>query len=104
MAQSFDELAKRTMTKEQRDRGMRRALELKKEMLLAEVRAVSGKTQRQVAEALKIKQPSLSKLEKQTDMQLSTLRRIVIALGGELEILAKFPKGTVSLQQFTSAT
>jgi hypothetical protein len=47
-----------------------------------------------------IKQPSLSKLEKQSDMQISTLRKIVKALGGELEVLARFPKGTVKLDQF----
>jgi hypothetical protein len=53
-----------------------------------------------VAQTLGIKQPSLSKLEKQSDMQISTLRKIVKALGGELEVLAKFPKGTVKIDQF----
>ena len=69
-------------------------------MLLSEVRQLTGKSQRQVAEALGIKQPSLSKLEKQSDMQISTLQKIVKALGGELEVLAKFPKGTVKIDQF----
>ena len=49
---------------------------------------------------LGIKQPSLSKLEKQSDMQISTLRRIVNDLGGELEVIAGFPKGTVKIDQF----
>ena len=49
---------------------------------------------------LGIKQPSLSKLEKQSDMQISTLRRIVNALGGELEVIARFPNGTVKIDQF----
>jgi hypothetical protein len=39
-------------------------------------------------------------LEKQSDMQISTLQKIVKALGGELEVLAKFPKGTVKIDQF----
>ena len=69
-------------------------------MLLSEVRQLTGKSQHQVAEALGIKQPSLSKLEKQSDMQISTLQKIVNALGGELEVLARFPKGTVKIDQF----
>ena len=38
-----------------------------------------------------IKQPSLSKIEKQGDMQLSALQRLIAALGGKLEILARLP-------------
>jgi transcriptional regulator with XRE-family HTH domain len=63
----------------------------------------AGKSQRQIAELLGIKQPSLSKLEKQSDMQISTLRRIVNALGGELEVVARFPEGTVKIDQFNQA-
>ncbi len=77
-----------------------RTQELLAELLLSEVRQLAGKSQQQVAQALGIKQPSLSKLEKQSDMQISTLRKIVKALGGELEVLAKFPKGTVKIDQF----
>ena len=58
---------------------------------------MTGKSQQQAAEALGIKQPSLSKLEKQSAVQISTLRKIVRALGGELEVLAKFSKGTVRI-------
>jgi DNA-binding XRE family transcriptional regulator len=67
---------------------------------LSEIRRRAGKSQRQVADALGIKQPSLSKLEKQSDMQISTLRRIVNALGGELEVSARFPAGTVKIEPF----
>src|SRR5436190_20503953 len=69
-------------------------------MLLAELRRLSGKTQVQVAKELGIKQPTLSQLESQDDMQISTLRRIVEALGGELEIIATLPSGRVALSQF----
>jgi transcriptional regulator with XRE-family HTH domain len=69
-------------------------------LLLSEIRKLAGKSQREVAEALNIKQPSLSKLENQSDMQISTLRRIVGALGGELEIIARFPNGAVKIDQF----
>ena len=99
MAKSFDELVKRTTTKKTRQRGGTHA-QLLGELLLSEIREWAGKSQRQVADALGIKQPSLSKLEKQSDMQISTLRRIVNALGGELEVSARFPAGTVKIEPF----
>jgi transcriptional regulator with XRE-family HTH domain len=104
MAKSFDELVKRTTTKKTRQRAAARTQELLGELLLSEIREMAGKSQSQVAEALGIKQPSLSKLEKQSDMQISTLRRIVNALGGELEVIARFPKGRVKLDQFNQAS
>jgi transcriptional regulator with XRE-family HTH domain len=100
MAKSFDELVKRTTTKKTRAKAARRTQELLGELLLSEVRELMGKSQREVAESLGIKQPSLSKLEKQSDIQISTLQKIVKALGGELQVLAKFPKGTVKIDQF----
>jgi transcriptional regulator with XRE-family HTH domain len=100
MAKSFDELVKRTTTKKTQAKAAHRARELLGELLLSEVRQLTGKSQQQVADALGIKQPSLSKLEKQDDMQISTLQKIVKALGGELQVLAKFPKGTVKIDQF----
>jgi DNA-binding XRE family transcriptional regulator len=100
MAKSFDDLVKRTTSRRTRDRAARRTRELLDEMLVAELRKLSGKTQGQVAKELGIKQPSLSKLEKQSDMQISTLQRIVRALGGELEMVARFPQGAVKIGQF----
>jgi transcriptional regulator with XRE-family HTH domain len=99
MAKSFDELVKRTTTKRTRERAARRARELLGELLLSEIRKLAGKSQRELARELGIKQPSLSKLENQSDMQISTLRRIVKALGGELEVIARFPKGSVKIEQ-----
>ena len=69
-------------------------------MLLVELRKLSGKTQVELARSLGIKQPTVSQLESQDDMQISTLRRIVEALGGELEIIATLPTGRVALSQF----
>jgi plasmid maintenance system antidote protein VapI len=100
MAKSFDELVKRTTTKKTRAKAAQRTQELIAELLLSEVRELTGKSQSEVAASLGIKQPSLSKLEKQRDIQISTLQRIVKALGGELQVLAKFPKGTVKIDQF----
>lgn len=102
MAKSFDALVKRTTTKRTRERAARRAQELLDEMLVSELRQLAGKSQREIAEILGIKQPSLSKLEKQSDMQISTLRRIVGALGGELEIVARFPNRAVRIKPFAT--
>ena len=100
MAKSFDELVKRTTSKRTQARAAVRTKELLGELLLSEVRKLAGKSQREVAEALGIKQPSLSKLENQSDMQISTLRKIVAALGGDLDVVARFPKGAVRIDQF----
>lgn len=100
MAKSFDDLVKRTTSKRTRLKAARRTKELLGELLLSEIRQVAGKSQQQVADTLGMKQPSLSKLEKQRDMQISTLRKIVKALGGELEVLARFPNGTIKIDQF----
>ncbi len=101
VAKSFDALVKRTTTKRVRDRAARRTQELLQELLLSEIRKkIAGKSQQQVARAIGIKQPSLCKLEKQSDMQISTLRRIVKALGGQLEVIARFPTGAVKMEQF----
>jgi plasmid maintenance system antidote protein VapI len=100
MARSFDELVKRTTAKKTRAKAARRTQQLLGELLLSEVRELIGKSQQEVAESLEMKQPSLSKLEKQADMQISTLRKIVAALGGELQVLARFPNGIVRIDQF----
>ncbi|WP_432212051.1 XRE family transcriptional regulator [Bosea vestrisii] len=56
--------------------------ELKQEVEgLRELRQIAGKAQADIASALNIKQPSVSKIEKQTDMYLSTLRSYVEAVG-----------------------
>jgi transcriptional regulator with XRE-family HTH domain len=59
---------------------------------LRQLRQIAGKAQLDIATALNIKQPSVSKIEKQTDMYLSTLRSYVEAIGGKLELVVKLPK------------
>jgi DNA-binding XRE family transcriptional regulator len=78
---------------ERRERVDARYRELKQEVEgLRELREIAGKAQLDIAAALQIKQPSVSKIEKQTDMYLSTLRSYVEAIGGELELTVKLPK------------
>ncbi len=59
---------------------------------LRELRRLAGKAQADVAAALDIKQPSVSRIEKQADMYLSTLRSYVQAIGGDLEIVVRLPE------------
>ena len=65
--------------------------------LLQELRSVRRVTQNAIADRLGIRQPTVSKIERRKDMNLSTLRRYVQALGGELQVTAKFNDGTVEL-------
>lgn len=62
-----------------------------RDLSLAELRRARLMTQDQLAADLHINQASVAKLERRTDMYLSTLRRFVEAMGGELEIVARFP-------------
>ncbi len=101
MAHTSIQQLRERMTPEARKRATLKAREMMAEMLIGEIRRDAGFTQEQVAELLGIRQPSLSKLESQDDMQISTLRRIVNALGGELEIIARMPTGDIRIRQST---
>jgi len=68
------------------------------ELDLRSVRQLAGKTQTQVAKKASIAQGHLSLFERGRDHRLSTLRRYVNALGGELEVLARFGDRTVKLK------
>ena len=69
-------------------------------MPLLELRQARNLSQEQLAQTLSVKQPAVSKLEKRTDMYISTLRNFIKAMGGDLEIIAKFPDGSVQINQF----
>ncbi len=65
---------------------------------LRELRQEAGKTQAEVAEIAEMTQAELSKFERRDDHLLSTLRRYVTALGGELEIVAVFDNKRIALK------
>lgn len=72
---------------------------------LREMRQIAGKAQEDIATALNIKQPSVSKIEKQADMYLSTLRSYVEAIGGKLELTVKLPgRPALRLQGLSDGT
>ncbi len=69
-----------------------RAAELiAEEMTLRDLRRALNRTQVALAKQLGVKQETISRLEKRSDMLLSTLRSYVEAMGGELDLVAKFP-------------
>ena len=70
------------------------------EMPLHELRQARGLSQKMLAEVLHVQQPSIAKIEKRTDMYLSTLRSHIHAMGGELDIIARFPDGAVKINNF----
>ena len=61
-------------------------------------------TQVHLARILKVNQAAVSKMERRADMYVSTLQDFVKAMGGELKITAKFPEGTVEIDQLEPGT
>lgn len=73
---------------------------LRANMSLVELRHARQLTQEAIGETLHVGQPAVAKLEKRTDMYVGNLRRFVEAMGGELEIVARFPEGEVKINNF----
>ncbi len=71
------------------------------EMQLAQIRQALKLSQVELGQALDIGQAAVAKIEKRTDMYVSTLRRFIEAMGGELEIVARFPDHTVKVRNFS---
>ncbi len=67
---------------------------------MVELRKARSLTQEQRAEKPAIKQASVSKMESQTDMYISTMRKYIEAMGGELEVVANSPDGSVRVERF----
>jgi predicted transcriptional regulator len=88
------------MTPEAQAKAEAEALRLEKEMDLAEVRRALKLSQDEIAQTLQIGQGSVAKIEKRADMYVSTLRRFIEAMGGELEIVARFPDYSVKIKNF----
>jgi len=70
---------------------------------LAKVRKLRALAQATVAELMGMDQSEISRLERRTDLLLSTLRRFVAATGGELHLVASYPDGDVELLIGSSA-
>ena len=71
-----------------------------REMALDQLRAARELTQQNLAQIFGVSQGSISRLERRTDMYVSTLAKFIEAMGGQLEIRAVFPDGSVRINQF----
>ena len=82
----------RKLSPAQRKKVETRAAQLiAEEMTLRELRHARKLTQVRMAKTLGITQDSVSRLEKRSDLLLSTLRKTVEAMGGNLSLIAEFP-------------
>ena len=100
MARNFNELRAK-MSPESRARSEAMTREMLANMPLDELRATRNLTQEHLASILHIKQASVSKMERRTDMYIGTLSKFIEAMGGQLEIRAIFPDGSVRITQFS---
>lgn len=100
MARKFAEL-RAGMSPRSRARSDAKARKMLAELPLNELRRARGLSQQQLAEVLNVQQPSIAKIERRTDMYISTLRSHIEAMGGKLEVLARFPEGTVRISNFS---
>jgi transcriptional regulator len=71
------------------------------ELSLIELRKARKRSQVELAKRLGVQQAAVSKLERRADMYVSTLRSLIEAMGGSLEITARFPdRAPVQINQF----
>jgi transcriptional regulator with XRE-family HTH domain len=99
MARKYRELQER-MSPTARARAIAGAEQLEATMHLQELRKARALSQETLAELLHITQPEVSRVERSTDLYLSTLRRFLAAMGADLRVVAVFPDGEVELPQF----
>ena len=99
MAKKFSELRAK-MSPERRAKNDAMVKATLAEMPLNELRYARGLSQKMLADMLHIQQPAIAKLEKRADMYISTLRSHINAMGGELEVIARFPDGDVKITNF----
>lgn len=105
MGRSLDQIIA-DLPPERQQRVDARYQELKREVEgLRELRRLAGKAQAEIASSMKIRQPSVSKIERQADLYLSTLRTYVEAVGGQLDLVVRLPgHAPIHLQGLGDAT
>ena len=99
MAKPFNTLRKK-MSLGAQARAKEQTAKMLKDLPLYELRTARNMTQENLARTLGVNQAAVSKMERRADMYVSTLREFISAMGGELEITARFPEGSVRINQF----
>jgi DNA-binding Xre family transcriptional regulator len=102
MTRNFRELQQK-MPPASRARSEARANAMLKDMALDELRAARAMTQQELGHKLGLKQAAISRMERRTDVYVSTLAKFVEGMGGQLEIRVVFPDGTIRINQFGDA-
>jgi len=99
MAKPFKNLRDK-MRPAAREAAQKKAEQLLAQLPLQELRQARHLSQVQLANVLHVQQGAISKLERRTDMYVSTLRSFIKAMGGDLKIIAQFPDGEIQINQF----
>lgn len=89
---SAEDLRRRRPPNRKRVESIKRRVEL--DIALNELRERRGITQEQVATQLETSRPNVSRIEREDDVRVTTLQRYVAALGGDLELVVRFPDGS----------
>jgi transcriptional regulator len=99
MSKNFNNLRKKMRPTAQKAATKKTQL-LLKEMALHELRRTQHVSQEKLATALNTKQANISRIERRSDMYISTLRNYIEALGGQLDIIARFSDEEIHINQF----
>ena len=91
MARNVNDIIERLSAAQRKKVEVRAAQLIAEEMTLREVRKARKLTQQKIAKSLHIGQEGVSKIEKRSDLLISTLRGYVEAMGGQLSLVAEFP-------------
>lgn len=91
MARNVNDIIKRLSAAQRKKVEARAAQLIAEELTLREIRKARKLTQQKIAKSLRIGQEGVSKIEKRSDLLISTLRSYVEAMGGQLSLVAEFP-------------
>ena len=100
MTKPYSQLRNKMSKKAREAASIKTELMFKEMMALKELRNALHLSQKKLAESLSVDQANISQIENRTDMFISTLRSYITAMGGELDIIARFPQGEVHINLF----
>jgi hypothetical protein len=98
----FEKLRAR-MTPERRAQNAVKTQALLADMPRQALRHARAQAHAELAQHLLVNQPAITKLERRTELYVSTLRHCIEAMGGTLEIVAHFPDGSITITNFGEA-
>ena len=100
--QNFSNLSK-NLSQERRAKIEARKTDLREEMALHALRKAIGTSQKDLADCLGVNQPAIAKMERRGDIRIQSLRRMIEAMGGTLEINAEFHGRKVKITNYNEA-